>query len=212
MGVEASGWAAAQPEPAACAAAFDDAAALDAALVRRIAAGDLDAHRQLYERHGANLLRYLVGRLEGAVTGVAEELLQETMLVAWRQADGFRGDSRVRTWLFGIAHHLAAKHWRRARLEAGHALPDLDIHRLERLGTDTWRQQADLHQDLNQALAALPWEQRAVLDLTFYHGLEEAEVAAVLGIRVGTVKSRLHRAKATLRPQLQDYRKEASHA
>lgn len=184
----------------------------DALLVKRMAGGDLAAHRALYERHAADLLRYLAGRLDGSAV-LAEELLQDVMVVVWRQAAAFRGGSRVRTWLFGIAHHRAANLWRRQRLEARHQGPDLDDgdHPYE-LPADGRFGDADRRIDLDRALSGLSWEQRAVLDLTFYHGLTEHEVALVLGIAAGTVKSRLHRAKLALRAQLEPESKEASHA
>ena len=68
----------------------------DALLVRRMAGGDLVAQRALYDRHAADLLRYLAGRVDGG-PALAEELLQEVMVVVWRQAAAFRGNSRVRT-------------------------------------------------------------------------------------------------------------------
>ena len=70
----------------------------------------------------------------------------------------------------------------------------------------------DLRIDLDRALLLLSWEQRAVLELTFYHGLAEQEVAQVLDIAPGTVKSRLYRAKTALRAQLEADDKVASHA
>ncbi len=184
----------------------------DALLVKRMAGGDLAAHRALYERHAADLLRYLAGRLDGSAV-LAEELLQEVMVVVWRQAAAFRGGSRVRTWLFGIAHHRAANLWRRQRLEVRHQGPDLDDdeHPFE-LPVDGRFGDTDRRIDLDRALSGLSWEQRAVLDLTFYHGLTEHEVALVLGIAAGTVKSRLHRAKLALRAQFEPESKEASHA
>jgi len=185
----------------------------DALLLQRVAAGDLAAHRLLYDRYAADLLRYLLGRLDDGAGALAEELLQEVMVIVWRQAAAFRGGSRVRTWLFGIAHHRAANLWRRRRLEARHEGPALDDaeHPYDPPADGRFGE-ADRRIDLDRALGLLSWEQRAVLDLTFYHGLPENEVALVLGIAAGTVKSRLHRAKLALRAQLEPDSKEASHA
>ncbi|HQZ70441.1 MAG: RNA polymerase sigma factor [Anaerolineae bacterium] len=184
----------------------------DALLVRRMAGGDLVAHRALYDRHAADLLRYLAGRVDGG-PALAEELLQEVMVVVWRQAAAFRGNSRVRTWLFGIAHHRAANLWRRQRLESRHQGPALDDedHPFT-VPADGRFGGTDLRIDLDRALLLLSWEQRAVLELTFYHGLAEQEVAQVLDIAPGTVKSRLYRAKTALRAQLEADDKVASHA
>lgn len=94
------------------AGSIDADAAADSALLRRISAGDVDAHRQLYERHAAAVFAFLIAR-----TGdrhQAEDVLQETMIAAWKGAHSFRGESAVRTWLISIAAHIAS-HALRAR-------------------------------------------------------------------------------------------------
>lgn len=176
----------------------------EAELLRRMAVGDREAHRLLYERHALDVLRFLIGRL-GGNRELAEEALQEVMIAAWQGAAGFRGASRVRTWLFGIAHHKAANLLRKrgreratseAALEAAGRANDKGEHRRRGFG------EVDRGLDLAQALRYLPAEQRDALELVFYHGLSIDETSEVLGIAPGTVKSRLFRAKARLREQL----------
>jgi RNA polymerase sigma-70 factor (ECF subfamily) len=171
----------------------------DLTLIRQMAAGDTDALGQFYARHGAGVLAYIVGRLGDR--RLAEEVLQDVMLAAWAAAPDFRGDSKVRTWLLTIAHHRAVNAGRRrgpprARMQdALAAVPELPGHEP---GAE-----AELA-DLRGALARLPPEQRAALELVFAHGLTTAEAAAVLGVAPGTVKSRLHRAKRALRAILEN--------
>jgi RNA polymerase sigma-70 factor (ECF subfamily) len=83
----------------------------DLCLVRAMAEGDTHALDQLYARHGPGLLVFLVGQLGDRQ--VAEEVLQDVMLVAWQGAAAFRGDSRVHTWLLVIARHRAINLLRR---------------------------------------------------------------------------------------------------
>jgi len=79
----------------------------DLSLIEGIAAGRREALGLLYQRHAAALFRFIVQRLAGDAP-LAEEVLQDVMLAVWQGAAGFRGDSRLLTWLFGIAHRQAA--------------------------------------------------------------------------------------------------------
>jgi RNA polymerase sigma-70 factor (ECF subfamily) len=161
-----------------------------------MAAGERDAHGELYERHGRAVFAYLAGRL--ADRGVAEEVFQECMLEAWHSSGRFRGDSRVLTWLLAIAHYQSSNHLRRHRRQES-ADPSL----LERRnGTSPSLATVDLRIDLQNAVGELPPAQQAVLELVFFHGLTVEEVAEVLDVAPGTVKSRLFRAKAALKPRL----------
>jgi RNA polymerase sigma-70 factor (ECF subfamily) len=167
----------------------------DEVLLARVAAGDRDAHRVLYERHGRPVLAFLVGRLRSVPA--AEDVLQDVMLDVWRQAARFRGDSKVRTWLLSIAHHQACNYLRRpARRE----LP-VDPKDLPGMGQSP-AVDIEANLDLASALARLSDDHQAVLELVLYHGLSVEEAGQVLGVPAGTVKSRLFRARAALRDDL----------
>src|SRR5262249_8631743 len=102
----------------------DDA---DLALLGRLAQKDRTALAAFYERFQRPVFGYL-SRFLGS-RELAEDVLQEAMLVAWQKADSFRGEGRVQGWVFGIAHHLAILALRREKgnlleLDAGIALPD----------------------------------------------------------------------------------------
>ncbi len=165
----------------------------DQHLVRAIAGGDIQAMDTLYERHGLAVLNYVVGQIGDR--GHAEEVLQDVMLAAWKGAAGFRGDSQVRTWLLSIARHRVLN--ARQRRPPPHLPLAENIHHHDAEPADTHERSA-----ITRGLQQLPADQRETLELIFYHGLTGPEAAAMLGVSPGTIKSRLHRAKATLRTLL----------
>jgi RNA polymerase sigma-70 factor (ECF subfamily) len=170
----------------------------DLPLMREIAQGDGRALSELYTRHGANILNYLTSYLNDRQQ--AEEVLQDVMLAVWNNAAGFRGESKVRTWLLTIARNRAINAQR--RYTPRWVELDENIHG----GDTTPIEHAEVKSQqrvLRDAIKSLPPFHQEILVLVFYHGLSGQEVADVLGVTVGTVKSRLHRAKDMLRRVLQ---------
>ena len=168
----------------------------DLHLVERMAAGDVQALDELYALEGNAVLGFLITRLNNRQ--LAEEVLQDVMLAAWNNAPSFRGDSKVRTWLMVIARNRAINATRRKKLpmvqfDETFTLQSEDTGPVEKL-----ERKSD-HSAVREAIANLPEEQREVLVLVFYHQMTGPEVAEILGISHGTVKSRLHRAKAALK-------------
>ncbi len=144
-----------------------------------------------------NLRRYARGLVSDAAQ--ADDLVQDTLERAW---SGFarwerRGD--LRAWMFGILHHRFIDHLRAARRRpedsAGDALPELPQRASQDDGLAV--------RDLDGALRRLPPEQREVLLLVAVEEMRYAEAAAVLGVPVGTVMSRLARGRERLRQELQ---------
>ncbi|MBN2305759.1 MAG: sigma-70 family RNA polymerase sigma factor [Anaerolineae bacterium] len=168
----------------------------DRQLVTAIGRGDMRALDALYTRHGARLLAYVIGQVGDR--GLAEEVLQDVMLAVWRGAAHFRGDSRVTTWLLAITRRRAIS--ARQRRGPDHVwLADMaDTVPADTSGPPEVAERHDDQHAVRAALAQLPPDQRETLELVFYHGLTGPEVAEVLGIAPGTVKSRLHRAKTLL--------------
>ena len=163
--------------------------ATDEELIAAVAGGDEAAFAALvhhYERPlHAFLARYTGGR-------DVDDLVQETWLRVVRAAGRFDPGRRFSTWLFQIALNLA-RDWRRR--------PPADPVSGERVGTLSGPDPiaaADAAVDVERLLAALPEAQRAVVVLRHFHDLGEDEVAAILEIPRGTVKSRLHHAMARL--------------
>ena len=169
----------------------------DMALMEAMARNDHIALEELYRRHGQRILAYLAGRLND--TGLAEEVLQDVMLSAWQNAARFRGECRVVTWLFAIARNRAINAFHR-QVSASSATLSIEDPHLDWLGEKSAEiEQVGTYEAVQDALLALPGEQRETLELVFFHCLSLDETAFVLGISTGTVKSRLHRAKARIR-------------
>jgi RNA polymerase sigma factor (sigma-70 family) len=171
----------------------------DRALLRGMSLGDTRALDALYERHGGALLGFLIARLNDRQA--AEEVLQDTMLAAWRAAGTFRGESSIRTWLFVIARNRATNLQRKRQPHLAelddNLRSDMDTGPLERV------ERRAVQDAVRAALERLPTQQREVLVLVFYNQFSEREIAQILDISPGTVKSRLHRAKEMLRRVLQ---------
>lgn len=168
----------------------------DWALVRAMATGDVRALDDVYERYGAMLLGFLSARLPSRQ--LAEEVLQDVMLAVWDNAHKFEARSKVKTWLLVIARNRAINATRRKKL------PLVDINQVFDLSSDETGPMETVvrHEEqdkVRSAIQKLPDGQREVLVLVFYHQLTGPEVAEVLSISEGTVKSRLHRAKETLK-------------
>ncbi len=173
----------------------------DLELLARVAALDRRAFEALYRRYHRRLLAYLLRVLGGRVEE-AEEALDDTFYAAWVGARSFRGGSRVSSWLFGIAYRKGLKaierHGRRREVPAEEgaaepAAPDSPRRDLER---------QELARAVVAALAVLPREQRRVVELTYYRGLSYPEISVLVGVPVGTVKTRMFHARRRLRELL----------
>lgn len=129
----------------------------------------------------------------------AADTAQETFITAQRALANFRGASSLSTWLLGIANNECRRMARKRRCEA----PTIE---LTEIGSAEHHEETIINrQALQQALAKLSAEHREVVLLHEVEGLSYEEAALVLGIPVGTVKSRLHHAFANLRKSLSDY-------
>jgi RNA polymerase sigma factor (sigma-70 family) len=169
----------------------------DLPLLQAMAKKDSSALEELYQRHGPRLLAYLSARLGDA--GLAEEVLQDVMLSAWQNASRFRSECRVVTWLMAIARNRAINAFHR-KLSASSAALFIEDPYLARIGKKSpGIEKVGAYEGVQAALLALSVEQRETLELVFFHGLSLGETAYIQGISTGTVKSRLHRAKARIR-------------
>ncbi|MBT2466366.1 RNA polymerase sigma factor SigM [Streptomyces sp. ISL-66] len=175
----------------------------DQELLSLHAAGDPDAFGELVRRHRDRLwavaLRTLGDREEAA------DAVQDALVSAYRAAHTFRGESAVTTWLHRITVNACLDRARKAASRRTAPLDDTD--RLERLlepheSAEAPAERRDLHRQLLAALSTLPAEQRAALVLVDMQGYPVAEAALVLGVPVGTVKSRCARGRAKLAPLL----------
>lgn len=161
-------------------------------LAHRFQSGDTDAIRELYSRYGPSIFVVAVRALGDR--SLAEEAVQQTFLQAWRAASRFDPDREVGPWLYSIARRVAVDLYRRERRHtAGPLDEELEIAALPSTFESTWEAW-----EVRCALDRLPFEEREVVRATHYLGLSHVEAAEHLGIPVGTVKSRSHRAHAKL--------------
>jgi RNA polymerase sigma factor (sigma-70 family) len=180
----------------------------DTELLRAHAAGDPEAFAELFRRHRDRLwavaLRTIGDREEAA------DALQDALLSAHRAAPGFRGDSAVTTWLHRIVVNACLDRVRRRQTHLTVPLPDGSGQDAGRRTLSAEPAALTPDQDtalvVRQALATLPPEQRAALVLVDVQGYPIAEVAAILGVAEGTVKSRCARGRARLAGLLADLR------
>jgi RNA polymerase sigma-70 factor, ECF subfamily len=167
----------------------------DEALIQRIAQGDRSAMHVLYARHHVALYRFVLRLVCNAAT--AEDVVSETFLAMWRQADRFEGRSGASTWMFGIARFKAYSALRRRPdEELGNETTDA----VEDLSDDPARslQKKDTGAVIRKCLLKLSPEHREIIDLAYYHEKSVAEVAEIVGIARNTVKTRLFSARRRL--------------
>ena len=167
----------------------------DLDLIRRMQAGVDDAVRDLYEQYGQRLYAYALRLTDDPAT--AEDVTQNTLVTAWRTAHTFRAEGRLIAWLLGIVHHTAMKAIRNRTNYLGDVAEE--TIREEQPSPEEQAQVKDERRWVRQGMQSLSPEHRAVLELIFYQELSLNEVAQVLNIPVGTVKSRLSYARTHLR-------------
>jgi RNA polymerase sigma factor (sigma-70 family) len=176
----------------------DRADRTDDALLRAVADGDTGALRILYERHAPWMSVRLVRRCNDE--GVVAEVLQDTFVAVWRGAGGFRGEGEVPAWLWGVAIRRLVSRLRTRNRSWEVLVADIVG------GSETSADELVLagveYGDLGAAVARLSPQMRAVVQATVLDGLTMREASRLLGVPQGTVKTRLHRAKAQLRREL----------
>jgi RNA polymerase sigma-70 factor, ECF subfamily len=200
-----------QPTRAAEADGFEEAA-----LVARAQTGQNDAFAQLvtaYQDRVMNLLQRLVPSRDDA-----EDLAQEAFCKAYEKLHTFNRQSRFYTWLFRIATNLALSHRRRGRIVRFQSLTAPDDDAREAIAQDQRAEvarrrepsppaaamQAETMQRITQAIDELDDEFRLPVVLRDVEGLDYNEIAEVLELPAGTIKSRIHRGRVLLRDKLRD--------
>lgn len=175
-------------------------ACADEALLVRVGAGDERALSELYTRYSSVVFSFVLARTSDREN--AEEIAADVWLGCWRSARAFRRDSRVLTWLLGIAKRQVYTHTRRKRLpqvpleETANAIPADDSDPADLVVS------ADDTRTIVTALKTLPTPLAEVVHLAWVHELPYREIAALMGIPPGTVKSRVSRARGLLLEEL----------
>ena len=182
---------------AAARVSYRDTAVRDAELARR-AARDPEAFSELYQRFLPGVYRYHLART-GQVQE-AEDLTAQTFLTAWEAIGGFRGQGSFAAWLFGIASHKLADHYRRRRVD----LP-LELAEVQRspdpLPEEAVVQSLEMRR-VTAALRLLTPERAEAMVLVLFGGLSMAEAAQTMGKSEAAVKMLFHRGLAELKERL----------
>lgn len=175
----------------------------DAVLLAR-SVSDPEQFAVLFRRHVPAIQRYVTRRV-GQVA--ADDVVSETFLIAFRQRAGYQPDGRdCLPWLYGIATRLIGRHWRtevrQLRLLARTGVDPVAEPFTERVDEAVAAGQS--RSRVAEALAGLPKEQRDALLLIAWAGLSYDQVAKATGVPIGTVQSRISRARSRLRARLAD--------
>jgi RNA polymerase sigma factor (sigma-70 family) len=173
----------------------------DPVVLDRVAAGDLRALEVLYDRYGK--MAYSLALRITAEASAAEDVVQDAFLGAWRNASLYAAErGSVKTWLLSIVHHRAIDAIRRR--EPASELPDRDDASIGGIVADVWPEvAANLDRTaVRAALADLSDVQRLAIELAYFGGLTQAEIAARTGAPLGTVKSRMRLGLLALRRAL----------
>ena len=189
-----------QPRPLRARSEVD---AADVTVLHRIAGGELAALEDLYDRY--KTMAYSIAYRITNDTALAEDVVQDAFLGAWRNAERYvEGRGSVKTWLLSIVHHRAIDAIRRRRPTT--ELPELDAALPDTLTVpDIW---AEVSGNLDaatvrQALVALSDVQREALELAYFDGLTQQEIAERTGTPLGTVKSRVRLGLLAMRRSLE---------
>ncbi len=164
-------------------------------LLARVSTGDLQAFERLYRIYQPRLARFLISMLQRQQ--LVEEVLDDTMMVVWQTAGSFRGSSKPSTWIFAIAYRKALK--AKARWPDPVEDEEYDTRVSDDPAPDEQLHHQRLHNALRDAMEKLTPEHRAVVDLTYFHGMGYREIADIVNCPVDTVKTRMFHARRRLR-------------
>jgi RNA polymerase sigma factor (sigma-70 family) len=174
------------------------ASADDVTLIGRVADADRAAFEALHRAYLPRLRRFLNRFTQQRA--LAEEILNDTMMIVWHKAHTYNSTSKVSTWIFGIAYRQALKALSRANVEAtlGTAISAIALVP----EPEAELQQRQLREQLDRALRSLPMKHRTVIQLTYYQGYACREIADLIACPVNTVKTRMLHARRKLRALL----------
>ncbi|HST08505.1 MAG TPA: sigma-70 family RNA polymerase sigma factor [Gemmatimonadaceae bacterium] len=167
--------------------------------VRRAQAGDVDAFELLYREHAGRIYALCL-RLKAGDEPDATELMQDVFIRAWRRLETFRGDCAFASWLHRLAVNTMLENARGDRRRIARVLPMEDPSSIESASRSPG---VDLRMDMEDAIATLPKGARLAFVLHDVEGYQHQEIAAQLGVSVGTIKAQLHRARRLLRERLE---------
>ncbi|MCA9690760.1 MAG: sigma-70 family RNA polymerase sigma factor [Myxococcales bacterium] len=165
----------------------------DAELFERWRGGDVRSGETFARRHFGALSRFFRNKVSGDV----DDLIAETLLRVASRLDAFRGESTPRAFLFGVARLVLFEHYRMRDRARAIDFGVTSVHDLDPSPSQVVAKREELRL-LHEALRRIPLELQVVLELLYWEQASTAEIAAIIAIPVGTVKSRLHRARRAL--------------
>ncbi len=175
-------------------------------LVTRVCQGDSDAFRLIFERYSRPVISFIFDMVNDR--GLAEELTQETFVRAYRAIRTMRKDTKLSTWLFGIARNVARESIR-ARIRANSQVDLADKSVMDLSDNKPVPVDGLLSKELNElirrSLAALDEDKRLVFTLKVLHQCSYEEIAAITGFSIAKLKTDLHRARAEMRRRISPY-------
>lgn len=171
----------------------------EAQIIARVKAGDIESFAEMVNCYQHQLFRF-VGNMVGI--HYAEDVVQEVFIAAFRNLQRFDADkASFRTWLYRIARNQALNHLKKRKHDDDQALSDPQA-----VPTPADQMlQKEMLLELDRALAGLKFSDRAIFILADIEGLSYAEIARIESVRLGTVKSRLSRARAKLKTAIESY-------
>jgi RNA polymerase sigma-70 factor (ECF subfamily) len=173
----------------------------DSRLIERVGRGDRDAFEQLYRRFARPVLAMAVRQLGDH--GRAEDAAQETFAAIWRSARSYRSErGSASAWLYAVARHAIID---RARQRKDH-VADIPDEAAEDAGPAERAEESWLAWRVHAALEHLPERERVVIELAYWSGLSQAEIASYLDVPLGTVKTRTRTGLARLAGLLDEVR------
>ena len=175
-------------------------------LVTRVCAGDSEAFRLIFERYSRPVISFIFDMVNDR--GLAEELTQETFVRAFRAIRTMRSDTKLSTWLFGIARNVARESLRARKRAVSHLeLTDksvMDLSDNRPVPVDGVLSK-ELNDVIRRSLAALDEDKRLVFTLKVLHQCSYEEIAEITGFSLAKLKTDLHRARAEMRRRIGAY-------
>lgn len=176
----------------------------DAELLRRWAQGDKASGRRFVERYFASVYSFFRSKVERG----AEDLTQQVFAACLADPGRYRGEGTVRAFVLGIARRTLLKHFRKAYREASALeLAQMSVEQLSGSPSSLLHARSETAL-LHRCLARLPLDLQIVLELQYWEECSLDEIARIVDIPTGTVKSRLARARALLREHIQSTREQ----